>query len=274
MSDYLQFQNVVFSQLSSGQLDQANATLKAGSGTVDALDQAIEGMHQNALKIAKEQSDKNTNLANTTKKIMLILAAVGILVNETELLTAAFGKGQTSTRYQAERLSGSFKEIVEEINNALDKLNKPWRATVSCLKKMGMGKGNFDLRFEGSFEGDYAILQNEMNTTLESINEILLQFSAAVDQVASGSQQISESSQALSQGAAESASAVEQTSASMHEMASQTNLNASNAMQANQLAVHARDLAEKGNSMMTQMVGAMDEINGSANNISKNHQGN
>jgi methyl-accepting chemotaxis protein len=55
----------------------------------------------------------------------------------------------------------------------------------------------------------------------------------------------------------------------MTEMASQTTTNAENANQANQLALQARDDAEKGNMHMAELMKAMTDINESGKNISK-----
>jgi methyl-accepting chemotaxis protein len=55
----------------------------------------------------------------------------------------------------------------------------------------------------------------------------------------------------------------------MNEMASRTKQNADNAIQANTLAADACKAAEHGNAQMQEMVGAMGEINESAQNISR-----
>jgi methyl-accepting chemotaxis protein len=73
----------------------------------------------------------------------------------------------------------------------------------------------------------------------------------------------------MSQGATEQASSLEEITSSMNEIGSQTKQNAENAGQANNLANETRNVAERGNTQMNQMVGAMTEINDSSRNISK-----
>lgn len=89
------------------------------------------------------------------------------------------------------------------------------------------------------------------------------------DQVASGSDQITSASQALSQGATEQASSLEEITSSMTEIRSQTKTNAENATQANNMAKSVREEAEKGDSAIQSMVGAMGEINASSQQIAK-----
>ncbi len=189
------------------------------------------------------------------------------LIREATMLAKAAVEGRLQTRGEAGKFDGGYREIVKGFNDTLDAVLVPINEATICLKEMA--KGNLAVEVKGNYQGDHAIIKDAMNSTLAALNEILNQVNIAVDQVASGSRQVSDSSQSLSQGAAEQASALEQVTASMQEITSQTNQNAENATQANQLAVLARDNAEKGNTQMVQMVKAMDEINESSANISK-----
>ena len=182
-------------------------------------------------------------------------------------MSRAAVEGRLQTRGKADKFEGGYREIVQGVNDTLDAVLKPIEEAADCLKEMA--NGNLNVEVKGNYQGDHAIIKDALNGTIDAMNDILGQVSMAVEQVSAGSREIATSSQALSQGATESASAVEEISASMQEMGSQTNQNAENATQANQLAVLARDNAEKGNGQMTQMVKAMGDINQSANNISK-----
>lgn len=189
------------------------------------------------------------------------------LVEETNAMSQAAVAGNLQKRGNADKFHGGFQEIIKGVNQTLDAVLEPINEAVVCLKEMA--RGNLDVQVQGDYQGDHAMIKDALNTSLQSINEILTQVSVAVDQVAAGSRQISEASQALSQGATESAGAVEEISASMQEMASQTTQNAENAVQANQLAMQAKNNAENGNQRMLEMVQAMSNINESATNISK-----
>lgn len=195
------------------------------------------------------------------------IEAVNGLIAESVMLSKAAVEGRLQTRGKADKFEGGYREIVQGVNDTLDAVLKPIEEAAECLKEMS--NGNLNVEVKGNYQGDHAIIKDALNGTIDAMNDILGQVSVAVEQVSAGSREIATSSQALSQGATESASAVEEISASMQEMGSQTNQNAENATQANQLAVLARDNAEKGNGQMTQMVKAMGDINQSANNISK-----
>ncbi|HIJ79793.1 MAG: CHASE3 domain-containing protein [Desulfobulbaceae bacterium] len=126
-----------------------------------------------------------------------------------------------------------------------------------------------DLTQEVKLASEVDVLGIALKEMSDNLNKIIGDVNIATDQVSSGSSQVSDSSQSLSQGATEQAASLEEITSSMTQMASQTKTNAENATQANQLAGQTRDAAEKGNSQMQEMVGAMGEINEAGQNISK-----
>src|SRR6202023_1575640 len=71
----------------------------------------------------------------------------------------------------------------------------------------------------------------------------------------------------LSQRTEEQSSSLEETASSMEEMTTTVKQNADNAGQANQLALAARDQAEKGGSVVNQAVKAMSDINDASKKI-------
>ena len=183
------------------------------------------------------------------------------------MLGQAAVEGRLSTRADASKHQGGFRKVVEGVNATLDAMMLPIKEAADCLQEMA--GGNLDVEMKGDYQGDHAVIKENLNATLTSLNDILNQVTVAVDQVATGARQVSDSSQSLSQAATESASSLEEITASMHELTSQTNMNAENATQANQLAAQAKISAEKGDEEMGNMVRAMNDINESASSISK-----
>jgi len=196
-----------------------------------------------------------------------MMEAIEALIEDVDTLAMAAVDGKLDTRADATKHQGEFRKVVEGINNTLDAVIEPIREASGCLQEMA--RGNLDVEVVGDYKGDHAAIKENLNATLDALNDILNQVTVAVDQVATGSRQVSDSSQSLSQAATESASSLEEISASMHELTSQTNMNAENAIQANKLAAQAKFSAEKGNAEMGAMVKAMNDINESASNISK-----
>jgi len=89
------------------------------------------------------------------------------------------------------------------------------------------------------------------------------------EHVSAASEQITSSSQSLAEGATEQASSLEETSSALEQVAGQTRQNADNANKASSLATEARSEADKGNVAMNDMIGAMNAINKSSDEIAK-----
>ena len=106
-------------------------------------------------------------------------------------------------------------------------------------------------------------------TVVNPVVDLATTMSQGADQVNAASGQISNAAQQLSQGATEQASSLEETSSSLDEISSMTKSNADNAAKANQMAVEARNQADRGNAAMKEMQSAMGDISESSNKIGK-----
>ncbi len=126
-----------------------------------------------------------------------------------------------------------------------------------------------DLTVEVQPASNEDILGNALLRMITNLRELVGQIQSASDEITSGSQQVADSSQSLSHGATQSAAALEEISSSMNEIGSQTKQSAENASQANQLSGVAKSSAEVGSRKMAAMIDAMEDINASAQNISK-----
>jgi methyl-accepting chemotaxis protein len=152
------------------------------------------------------------------------------------------------------------------IGDALDALAETLQVeVVGSLKRYA--DGNFTQAIKPKDDTDE--LRNSLKNTADKLNEVLIQILVANRGMDAAAMQVSDSSQSLSQGATEQAASLEEISSTMAEMASQTNVNAGNANQANTLALEAKDTAAMGSVQMAEMIMAMDEMNDSANSISK-----
>ena len=105
---------------------------------------------------------------------------------------------------------------------------------------------------------------NSLVATLKQISDALDESSA---QVSSAAGQIASSSEELSQAATEQASSLEETSSSVEEMSSMVNINTENAKKASENSEISKKQAERGRTVVTEMVHSMSQINESNNNI-------
>ena len=106
-----------------------------------------------------------------------------------------------------------------------------------------------------------------VNQLIDSLAEIVAKVKQAASQVYTGAEEISQGNTNLSQRTEEQSSSLEETASSMEEMTSTVKQNADNAGQANQLAMAARDQAEKGGAVVSKAVRAMHDINDASKKI-------
>jgi methyl-accepting chemotaxis protein-1 (serine sensor receptor) len=97
--------------------------------------------------------------------------------------------------------------------------------------------------------------------------EIVASVRTSADAVGTAARELSHGNDDLSQRTQQQAAALEETASSMEQMTATVKQNADNARQANQLAVGAREQAEKGGAVVHRAITAMGEINTSSRKI-------
>jgi methyl-accepting chemotaxis protein len=128
-------------------------------------------------------------------------------------------------------------------------------------------------------EGDLTVnivntRRDEIGLLTEAMNGISRNLSSVVGTVREGAEQIAHASQEISTGNLDLCSRTEQqasslatTASSMDQLTSTVKQNADNARQANQLALNASTVAQKGGTMVSQVIDTMNSINHSSRKI-------
>ena len=115
--------------------------------------------------------------------------------------------------------------------------------------------------------GFFEALSKGVNQLADNMAEIVSKVKHAAGEVYRGADEISQGNANLSQRTEEQSSSLEETASSMEQMTSTVKQNADNAGQASQLAMAARDQAEKGGSVVAKAVNAMTDINDASKKI-------
>ena len=106
-----------------------------------------------------------------------------------------------------------------------------------------------------------------VNQLADNMAQLVSNVKAAARSVYTGAEEISSGNINLSQRTEQQSSSLEETASSMEEMTSTVRANADNASEANQLAMAAREQAEKGGTVVGQAIQAMGDINDSSKKI-------
>ena len=115
---------------------------------------------------------------------------------------------------------------------------------------------------------------DEMGQVLQGIDRMQQSLTGMVHAVRSGSDSIATATREIAAGnldlssrTEEQASALQQTAANMDELTGTVKQNADNARQASQLAATASQIADRGNTVVKQVIGTMSDINQSSSKI-------
>ncbi len=130
-----------------------------------------------------------------------------------------------------------------------------------------LGAGNLSARSSVETKDEVGMLAQSFNEMGQNLTTTMTTVRSSAESVMSGAEEITKGNEDLSQRTSEQASSLEETSSAMEEMTSTVKQNADNAKQANQLAIAARDVAEKGGAVTTKAIEAMGEINKSSKKI-------
>jgi methyl-accepting chemotaxis protein I, serine sensor receptor len=136
---------------------------------------------------------------------------------------------------------------------------------VATAERIANGKlGN---RIDISAQDEFGRLLRAMQDMDNKLSDIVGSVRLGADSVGSAARELSSGNDDLSQRTQEQASALEETASSMEEMTATVKQNADNARQASQLAVGARDQADRGGNVVERAVRAMSEISDSSKRI-------
>ncbi len=174
--------------------------------------------------------------------------------------------GDLNQRIAMKGKDGFFATLSQGVNQLVEVSERMIEDTVRVLG--AMASGDLTETIDDEYQGSYGQLKHYANTTVTKLTEVVGNIQLSSASVKTGADEISQGNTDLSQRTEEQASSLEETASSMEEMTSTVKQNADNASQANQLAIAAREQAQKGGMVVEQAVGAMGEINASSTKIS------
>jgi methyl-accepting chemotaxis protein len=189
------------------------------------------------------------------------------LLEEYNSLINAAHSGDLTARGDADLFEGCWQEFIDGLNKIFETTGAPVNHAGEALRALSEG----DLRYnmEGEYLGDYAALQNDVNTTLERLESTVIPVQKAANFISKSAGQIFAGNNSLSDRTDKHSSSLQETASSMERLIDAVRDNADNSKHANKLATDARVSAEHGGEVVSRAVQAMAEINKSSNMIAE-----
>ena len=185
---------------------------------------------------------------------------------EVQGVITAVTEGRLENRIRVDGKSGFFATLSSSINELVASID----GVVTEVQTLVSAANDGDLTKRIETDGKAGLLVkigSGINNLTENMAGVVSQVKQAASEVSRGADEISQGNTNLSQRTEEQASSLEETASSMEEMTSTVKQNADNAGQASQLAVAARDHAEKGGAVVADAVRAMANINEASKKI-------
>ena len=180
------------------------------------------------------------------------------------LVTAAAG-GDLDRRLELEGKDGFMRKLAEGINMLVERTGS---ACSDVARVIGaLARGDLGARIDGNYEGVFAALQQDSNSTVETLRDVAGRLAHTAEAVQTAAGQVSEGSRDLAVRTESQASTLEQTAAAMHQITATVRQNADNAQAASQLAQAARTTAQQGGEVVAEAVQAMAGIESGAGKI-------
>jgi len=161
---------------------------------------------------------------------------------------------------------GFFANLANGLNDLIGTMEVALNDVIRMLG--AMARGDLSERITREYEGTFAQMKRDANTTADKLTEVITKIRVASTAIASASSEIAQGNADLSQRTEEQASSLEETASSMEEMTATVKQSADNAVQANTLALAAQTKAQSGGDVVNRAVISMDEINTSSKQIS------
>lgn len=241
---------------------------------------AAEGLAELNVDMGREVSSSLTKQSNSTIVLIIGIIIVSLLISA--YLAYRIARSFSKPIIQVQRATAQMAvgdlniELKAESNDEVGQMMDSFSESVKMLKlyineiSRGLGevaKGNFNIKSEIDFKGDFQTIENAINTIVTDLNGTLKHISGASDQVAIGASQMADGAQSLAEGSTEQAGAVQELQATITDVLDQVEKKAASSEESYKITQIVAKEAEASNKEMDDLMNAMNKINNTSNQI-------
>ncbi|MDO9106704.1 MAG: methyl-accepting chemotaxis protein [Methylovulum sp.] len=147
-----------------------NDTLDAVIGPLNVAADYVDKISKGAIP-AKITDTYNGDFNILKNNLNTCIEAVNALVSDAGLLSVAAVEGRLATRADATKHQGDFRKIVVGVNDTLDAVIGPLNVAADYVDKIS--KGAIPAKITDTYNGDFNILKNNLNTCIDAINALV-----------------------------------------------------------------------------------------------------
>ena len=174
--------------------------------------------------------------------------------------------GDLDTRISTEDKTGFFLVISEQVNDLLTNIQAVFSDVDYVMGNLA--QGNLDIEIKKEYQGAYAEIKQNSNTTVSKLTEIIEQIKDTAGQVKLNATEIEHATNDLGNRTERQAQDLEKTSAAMEQMTASVSSTADSTVAAEDQSKIAMSRAKHGGEVIQEVITAMNEINDASSQIS------
>ncbi|HWQ80036.1 MAG TPA: methyl-accepting chemotaxis protein [Anaerovoracaceae bacterium] len=115
--------------------------------------------------------DRDNELGVLASSMKGIVAALKDLIEEANSLSRSAVEGDLESRGDAEKFQGSYREIIQGVNNTLDALIDPLKTAAGYMEQIS--KGQIPEKITAEARGEFSEINNSINTCIDAVNRLV-----------------------------------------------------------------------------------------------------
>jgi len=230
-------------------LDGMQQTLRSRKATDDAMMAKIQAATDETRGLMTDM-DRHTR-------------ALDMAVQETQAVVQAALAGAGDRRIAIDGKEGQLAQLATAINTLIESVVSSVEQTQQVAGHAIEGNLTQRISMQGK-TGHFATLSKTVNALIDTMSEMVRTIREASVELHASTTEIARGNSELSARTEQQAASLEETAASMEQMTAAVRSNADNAGQANQLALAARDHANRGGETVGAAVASMSAISSSS----------
>ena len=151
-------------------VEGVNTTLDAVITPLNVAADYVDNISKGAIP-AKITDSYNGDFNILKNNLNTCIDAVNTLVADADMLAVAAVEGRLATRADATKHQGDFRKIVEGVNTTLEAVIAPLNVAADYVDNIS--KGAIPAKITDSYNGDFNILKNNLNTCIDAVNALL-----------------------------------------------------------------------------------------------------
>ncbi len=180
------------------------------------------------------------------------------LKNETDLMVNAYKNGDTDYRINENKFSGSYKNIIENINWTVNEIVTVVRSGYITMQKLS--DGDLSARMDGDYIGNFNRYKDNINHLGESLESMILDISEIIKATSISTNEISSSIEEISLGTEEQSQHALEVAGAVEEMTKTILETSRNADSATEASKQYGDVAKDGGKVVNETIDGMNKI--------------